>query len=313
MAERYLRISALGLPPALIALAGQGYLRGIGDLRTPLLIVVAAQLANVVLELWFVYGLDLGLGRLRGRDGHRAARHGRGLRLAAAAHAATACGNRLRRPGPCGWRRPRGVRLRPPPPPTLAAGAAAAHLRRALRALRRSARGVRDGERRDRADRRELARRASDRDGPLHLRRARARRDRDRGAGARRARARSGRRERGARRGLALARLVARRRLPVRCGAARARQRAAAGLHRRPRGDRARPRDLDAARAHAAGGGGCLRSRRDPHRRRRHALPGGLDAARRLASTSRSRCSRSRWTGASPASGRGCWRSSGCD
>jgi putative MATE family efflux protein len=61
MAERYLRISALGLPPALIALAGQGYLRGVGDLRTPLLVVVAAQLANVVLELWFVYGLDLGL------------------------------------------------------------------------------------------------------------------------------------------------------------------------------------------------------------------------------------------------------------
>ena len=61
MAARYLRISALGLPLALIALAGQGYLRGVGDLRTPLLIVVAAQVANVVLELWFVYGLDLGL------------------------------------------------------------------------------------------------------------------------------------------------------------------------------------------------------------------------------------------------------------
>jgi putative MATE family efflux protein len=61
LAARYLRISALGLVPALIALAGQGYLRGIGDLRTPLLIVVAAQLLNVGLELWFVYGLDMGL------------------------------------------------------------------------------------------------------------------------------------------------------------------------------------------------------------------------------------------------------------
>ena len=60
-AARYLRISAAGLPPALLALAGQGYLRGVGDLRTPLLVVVAAQAANVVLELWFVYGLDLGL------------------------------------------------------------------------------------------------------------------------------------------------------------------------------------------------------------------------------------------------------------
>ncbi len=61
LAERYLRLSALGLPFALIALAGQGYLRGIEDLRTPLLIVVAAQIVNAVLEVWFVYGLDLGL------------------------------------------------------------------------------------------------------------------------------------------------------------------------------------------------------------------------------------------------------------
>jgi putative MATE family efflux protein len=61
LATRYLRISAAGLVPALVALAGQGYLRGIADLRTPLVIVVAAQLANVVLELWFVYGLDWGL------------------------------------------------------------------------------------------------------------------------------------------------------------------------------------------------------------------------------------------------------------
>jgi putative MATE family efflux protein len=61
LAERYLRLSALGLPFALVALAGQGYLRGLQDLRTPLIVVVAAQAANVVLELWLVYGLDLGL------------------------------------------------------------------------------------------------------------------------------------------------------------------------------------------------------------------------------------------------------------
>jgi len=61
LAARYLRISALGLVPALVALAGQGYLRGIGDLRTPLYVVVVAQVANAVLELWFVYGLDWGL------------------------------------------------------------------------------------------------------------------------------------------------------------------------------------------------------------------------------------------------------------
>ena len=46
---------------ALIALAGQGWLRGMGDLRTPLVIVVAANVVNVVLELVFVYGFDWGL------------------------------------------------------------------------------------------------------------------------------------------------------------------------------------------------------------------------------------------------------------
>ncbi|MEA2194787.1 MAG: hypothetical protein QOG42_1221 [Solirubrobacteraceae bacterium] len=61
LAGRYLRLSAAGLPFALVALAGQGYLRGIEDLRTPLLIVVAAQVANALLEVWLVYGLDLGL------------------------------------------------------------------------------------------------------------------------------------------------------------------------------------------------------------------------------------------------------------
>jgi putative MATE family efflux protein len=61
LAARYVRISAAGLPPALVALAGQGYLRGVSDLRTPLVIVVLAQVVNVVLELWFVYGLEWGL------------------------------------------------------------------------------------------------------------------------------------------------------------------------------------------------------------------------------------------------------------
>jgi Na+-driven multidrug efflux pump len=45
----------------MLASAGQGYLRGIGDLRTPLLILVAAHAVNVVLELLFVYGFDWGL------------------------------------------------------------------------------------------------------------------------------------------------------------------------------------------------------------------------------------------------------------
>jgi putative MATE family efflux protein len=61
LAARYLRLAALGLPFALIALAGQGHLRGIGDLRTPLVIVAVAQASNVVLEVLFVYGFEWGL------------------------------------------------------------------------------------------------------------------------------------------------------------------------------------------------------------------------------------------------------------
>ena len=60
-AETYLRIAALGLPFAFLALGCSGYLRGLADLRTPLLIVVWANVANVVLELLFVYGFDWGI------------------------------------------------------------------------------------------------------------------------------------------------------------------------------------------------------------------------------------------------------------
>jgi putative MATE family efflux protein len=61
LAVRYLRIASLGVPCALIALAGQGWLRGVGNLRTPLVVVVAANVVNVVLELVLVYGFDWGL------------------------------------------------------------------------------------------------------------------------------------------------------------------------------------------------------------------------------------------------------------
>ena len=50
-----------GLPAALVALGGQGYLRGVSNLRRPLEIVVARTLVNVVLEVWFVYGLHWGI------------------------------------------------------------------------------------------------------------------------------------------------------------------------------------------------------------------------------------------------------------
>jgi putative MATE family efflux protein len=60
-ATSYLRVAALGAPAFMLASAGQGYLRGTGDLRTPLLILVAAHALNVVLELLFVYGFGWGL------------------------------------------------------------------------------------------------------------------------------------------------------------------------------------------------------------------------------------------------------------
>jgi putative MATE family efflux protein len=57
----YLRISLLGAPAVLIALAGTGYLRGCQDTRTPLAIEIAANVGNLGLELLLVFGLHLGI------------------------------------------------------------------------------------------------------------------------------------------------------------------------------------------------------------------------------------------------------------
>src|SRR4029453_15777385 len=57
----YFRIAAIGLPAALVALAGQGYLRGVASMRRPLEIVVVANVANAVLEVLFVYGFHWGI------------------------------------------------------------------------------------------------------------------------------------------------------------------------------------------------------------------------------------------------------------
>jgi putative MATE family efflux protein len=57
----YCRIAALGLPAALVALAGQGYLRGVSSMRRPFVIVLASNAANVVLEVLFVYGFRWGV------------------------------------------------------------------------------------------------------------------------------------------------------------------------------------------------------------------------------------------------------------
>lgn len=60
-AVTYLRIAAIGLPFVLVTLAGQGYLRGVSNLRLPLVIVVAGNVANLVLELLFVYVFHWGI------------------------------------------------------------------------------------------------------------------------------------------------------------------------------------------------------------------------------------------------------------
>jgi putative MATE family efflux protein len=60
-ARTYLRISLLGAPFVLIALAGTGYLRGLQDTRTPLVIALAANAFNLALEVALVYGVHLGI------------------------------------------------------------------------------------------------------------------------------------------------------------------------------------------------------------------------------------------------------------
>jgi putative MATE family efflux protein len=60
-AVTYLRIGSLGLPALLLAWAGQGVARGEGDTRGPLAVVIAANVLNIVLEVWFVYGMHWGI------------------------------------------------------------------------------------------------------------------------------------------------------------------------------------------------------------------------------------------------------------
>ncbi|CAN5410519.1 MATE family efflux transporter [soil metagenome] len=58
----YLRCSLPGLPFLLVALAGTGYLRGLQDTRTPLLVAIGTAVLNLGLELLLVVGLDRGIG-----------------------------------------------------------------------------------------------------------------------------------------------------------------------------------------------------------------------------------------------------------
>jgi putative MATE family efflux protein len=60
-ARTYLRLAWLGVLPMLLMLAATGVLRGLHDTRTPLYVAVAANLANIALNLGLVYGAGLGI------------------------------------------------------------------------------------------------------------------------------------------------------------------------------------------------------------------------------------------------------------
>ena len=57
----YLRASTAGLPFLYLSFAGNGHLIGLADTRTPLVIAVTANVLNVALEIFLVYGVHLGL------------------------------------------------------------------------------------------------------------------------------------------------------------------------------------------------------------------------------------------------------------
>jgi putative MATE family efflux protein len=59
-AVEYLRIGALGVPAALVVIAGNGVLRGVVDFRTPLVVMVVSSIANLVIELALVYPVGMG-------------------------------------------------------------------------------------------------------------------------------------------------------------------------------------------------------------------------------------------------------------
>ena len=57
----YLRIGAIGVPFVIFTLGAQGVQRGASDYRSPLVVLLVANLVNAVLEVLFVFGFDWGV------------------------------------------------------------------------------------------------------------------------------------------------------------------------------------------------------------------------------------------------------------
>ncbi|ADD41158.1 MATE family efflux transporter [Stackebrandtia nassauensis] len=60
-AEQWLRIGVLGAPFLLLAMAGQGWMRGVQDTRRPMYIVLAASVGSAILAPILVYPAGMGL------------------------------------------------------------------------------------------------------------------------------------------------------------------------------------------------------------------------------------------------------------
>ena len=60
-AETYLSLSAIGVPFFLATLAAQGVLRGASNYTTPLWVLLGANVANLLIELVFVFVFDMGV------------------------------------------------------------------------------------------------------------------------------------------------------------------------------------------------------------------------------------------------------------
>lgn len=60
-AEEWLRVAVLGLPFLLLVLAGNGWMRGVQDTRSPVRVVLVANALSAVASPVLVFGLDMGL------------------------------------------------------------------------------------------------------------------------------------------------------------------------------------------------------------------------------------------------------------